>query len=130
MSTVTETRLRGKLEPTINGSTYVKPADLEWKPTKHKGIQIKVLYEDPSKGELTCLLKWEPGTILPFHRHPEIEQTYVVEGSFYDHDGIARAGEYTWRKPGSLHETRSDEGCIILAVYRKPNVFFDVDSGF
>jgi anti-sigma factor ChrR (cupin superfamily) len=130
MNAVVETRLKGKLAPTPNGSTYVKPDDLEWKPTKHKGIRIKALYENAESGELTCLLKWEPGTTLPFHRHPEIEQSFVLEGSFYDHDGIARAGEFTWRKPGSLHETRSDEGCVILAVYRKPNVFFDVDAGF
>ena len=62
-------------------------------------------------------------TTLPFHRHPEIEQSLVLEGSFYDHDGIARAGDFVWRQPHSKHETRSDEGCVILAVYRKPNVF-------
>ena len=76
-------------------------------------ISVKVLYEDPDKGEMTCLLKWEPGASLPFHRHPEIEQSYVIEGSFYDHDGIARAGEYVWRRPDSCHETHSDEGCVI-----------------
>jgi len=56
------------------------------------------------------------------HKHPEIEQTFVIEGSFYDHDGICRAGEFVWRRVGSFHETHSDEGAIILAVYRKPNV--------
>ena len=40
---------------------------------------------------------------------------------------MARA--FVWRKPGSLHETRSDEGCVLLAVYRKPNVFFN-SAGF
>jgi len=79
-------------------------------------------------------LKWEPGASLPFHKHPEIEQTWVLEGSFYDHDGIARAGEYVWRKPGSFHETHSDEGAVILAIYRKPNVFYrksgEVTSGY
>jgi hypothetical protein len=34
-----------------------------------------------------------------------------------------------WRKPGSMHETKSDEGCVLLAVYRKPNVFFNT-AGF
>ena len=108
---------------TINGSTYVVPQTLEWTPTRFKGITIKILYENREKGEMTCLLKWEPGSSLPFHRHPEIEQSYVIEGSFYDHDGIARAGDYVWRRPESCHETHSDEGCVILAVYRKPNVF-------
>lgn len=111
------------IEPTLNGSIYVKPQDMEWKPTQFDGVQIKVLYQDESKGETTCLLKWAPGASLPFHRHPEIEQTWVLEGSFYDHDGIARAGEFVWRKPDSRHETKSDEGCIILAIYRKPNIF-------
>ena len=111
------------MNPTINGSTYVKPQEMEWRPSQFEGIEIKVLYEDKSKGEMTCLLKWEPGTILPFHRHPEIEQTLVLEGSFYDHDGIARAGEFVWRTPDSKHQTHSDEGCIILAIYRKPNIF-------
>jgi len=79
---------------------------------------------------MTVLLKWEPGAVLPFHRHPEIEQSWVLEGSFYDHDGICRAGEFVWRQPGSLHETKSDEGCILLAIYRKPNIFYKHNAGF
>ena len=110
-------------QPTIGGSVYVKPQNIAWEPTQFDGIWIKVLYEDKAKGELTCFLKWEPGATLPMHKHPEIEQTYVIEGSFYDHDGICRAGEFVWRRVGSFHETHSDEGAVILAVYRKPNVF-------
>lgn len=111
------------MTPTVNGSTYVNPNDMDWAPSQFEGIQIKVLYQDKEKGEMTCLLKWAPGTTLPFHRHPEIEQTFVLEGSFYDHDGIAKAGEFVWRIPNSKHETHSDEGCVILAIYRKPNMF-------
>jgi anti-sigma factor ChrR (cupin superfamily) len=114
---------KGKAVATVGGSTYVKPQDLDWGPTPFKGVTIKVLYEDKEKGELTCLLRWEPGATLPMHKHPTIEQSFVLEGSFYDHDGICRAGEYVWRKPGSFHETHSDEGAVILAVYRKPNIF-------
>jgi quercetin dioxygenase-like cupin family protein len=92
-------------QPTIGGSVYVKPQDIAWEPTQFEGISIKVLYEDKLKGEMTCLLKWEPGATLPMHKHPEIEQTFVIEGSFYDHDGICRAGEFVWRRVGSFHET-------------------------
>jgi len=52
-----------KIEPTIGGSVYVKPSAIEWEPTKFEGISIKVLYEDKDKGEMTCLLKWEPGAM-------------------------------------------------------------------
>ena len=116
-------RLQGHLEPTPGGSVYLKPAAMVWKPSQFECIEIKVLYEDRARGEMTCLLRWQPGTTLPFHKHPEIEQTWVLEGSFSDHDGRARAGEFVWRKPQSMHETHSAEGCTILAIYRKPNIF-------
>jgi anti-sigma factor ChrR (cupin superfamily) len=112
-----------KVQPTIGASTYVKPQEMAWEATQFPGISIKVLYEDESKGEMTCLLKWAPGASVPMHKHPELEQSYVIEGSFSDHDGICHAGEYVWRKAGSFHETHSAEGAVILAVYRKPNVF-------
>ena len=54
-----------KVEPTLGGSTYVKPQEMDWKPSPFEGVSIKVLYEDKEKGELTCLLKWEPGAHLP-----------------------------------------------------------------
>jgi anti-sigma factor ChrR (cupin superfamily) len=57
------------------------------------------VYEDEEKGEMTCLLRWEPGASLPMLKHSEIEQSWVLEGSFYDHDGICRAGEFVWRHP-------------------------------
>ncbi len=113
-ATVAPARQKGRAQPTIGGSTYVKPQDMEWEPTQFAGISIKILYEDKDKGEMTCFLKWAPGTTLPMHK---------LEGSFYDHDGICRAGEFVWRRIGSFHETHSDEGAVILAIYRKPNVF-------
>lgn len=122
-------RLRGQLQATPGGSTYVDPAQLPWQPSQFEKIQMKVLYRDDAAGEMTVLLKWEPGATLPFHKHPEIDQSFVLEGSFYDHDGICRAGQFVWRKPGSLHETKSDEGCVLLAIYRKPNIFFN-SAGF
>jgi quercetin dioxygenase-like cupin family protein len=113
----------GSLEPTVNGSTYLRPQEMDWKPTQFEKTSIKVLYEDETKGEMTCLIKLEPGAHIPFHKHPELEQALVLEGSMYDHDGICRAGEFVWRKPNSFHENHSDEGAVILAIYRKPNIY-------
>jgi quercetin dioxygenase-like cupin family protein len=69
MNDVTE-RSNG-LVPTLGGSTYIKPSEMEWRPTRFEKISIKVLYEDPQRGEMTCLLKLEPGAHIPFHKHPE-----------------------------------------------------------
>src|SRR6202140_1833471 len=69
-------RLSGELKPTPNGSTYVKPDAMEWKPSQFEGVEIKVLYENKEAGEMTCLLRWHPGTPLPFHKPPEVEQSW------------------------------------------------------
>lgn len=123
------TKTTRTIGPTMGASTYVDPEALDWTPSAFAGIEIKVLYQDKESGALTCLLKWQPGAALPMHKHQEIEQTYVLEGSFYDHEGICRAGEYVWRKSGSYHEAHSDEGALMLAVFRKPNLFRG-DAGF
>lgn len=112
------------LVPTEGGSTYIKPSEMEWRPTRFEKVSIKVLYEDAKRGEMTCLLKLEPGAYIPFHKHPEIEQSLVLEGSVEDHDGVAMAGDYVWRKPGSRHDNRSPGGAVLFAVYRKPNIYY------
>jgi hypothetical protein len=45
-----------------------------------------------------------------------------------DHDGTCNAGEYVWRKAGSFHENASETGAVVLAVYRKPNIFVHLES--
>jgi quercetin dioxygenase-like cupin family protein len=112
-----------KVQATVGASTYVRPQEMAWAPTQFDKVYMKVLYQDKAKGELTCLVKLEPGAKLPMHVHPELEQAYVLEGSMSDHDGVCRAGEYVWRTAGSYHENQSDEGAVLLAVYRKLNIF-------
>lgn len=121
---------RARMKPTINGSTYVKPQFLEWQKTQFDKVWLKVLYENKEKGESTVLVKLEPGAHLPYHKHPELEQAYVLEGSMYDHDGKCSAGEYVWRHAGSLHENHSDTGAVVLAVYRKQNIFVNKTTGY
>src|ERR1700751_251398 len=106
--------------PTIGGSTYVKPSEMDWKPTRFEKVSIKVLYEDSERGEMTCLLRLEPGAYIPFHKHPEIEQSLVLEGSVEDHDGVATAGDYVWRKPGSFHDNHSPGGAVFSRCTASP----------
>jgi len=129
-STKIKEKKRPKAKPTVNGSTYVKPQTLEWKKTQFDKVWIKVLYEDKDKGESTVLIKLDPGAHLPFHKHPELEQAYVLEGSMYDHDGECKAGEYVWRKAGSFHENQSETGAVVLAIYRKQNIFVNKNTGY
>lgn len=106
-------------------STYVDVAALEWKPTRFPGVECKVLMDNPDSGVSTALMRWAPGARLPYHEHVEIEQSFVLEGSLVDRDGICTAGNYVWRRGGSRHEAWTEEGCLVLAMFLKPNRFFD-----
>ncbi len=109
----------------IPDSTYVDVASVPWTKTRFPGIDQKILMEDKTTGMVTVLMRWAKGTRLPKHEHVEIEQTYVLEGSFSDHDGTCRAGQYVWRRKGSRHDAWSDEGALMLAFFLRPNNFFD-----
>jgi len=98
-----ETMPAGGLAP---DSTYVDVDKVPWLKTRFPGIEAKTAR-------------------LPLHEHVAIEQTYVLSGSFSDHAGTCTAGNYVWRKAGSRHEAWTDEGCLVLAVFLKPNMFFD-----
>jgi anti-sigma factor ChrR (cupin superfamily) len=110
---------------TIPDSTYVDVATVPWKKQRFPGIEVKLLMENKATGLSTALFRWAPGARLPDHQHAAIEQTYVLEGSFADGDGVYTAGNYVWRRAGSRHEAWSDEGCVTLAIFLKPNTFFD-----
>jgi anti-sigma factor ChrR (cupin superfamily) len=109
-------------------STLIEVAKLDWKPTKYPGISMKLLYRDEKTGMFTALFKWEPGAVLPYHEHVEVEQTYVIEGSFEDDDAVVTAGNYVHRPSGSRHSARSRDGAIILSMFLKPNIFFGQDG--
>lgn len=112
------------LDPEL-ASRYVDVASLPWQPTRFAGVEWKILMQDEQRGLLTALMRWAPGARLPLHEHVEIEQTWVIEGSFEDHQGRCTAGNYVWRPMGSRHEAWTTEGCLMLAVFLKPNRFFD-----
>ena len=79
--------------------------------TKFPGIEIKVLYTDDS-GITTALFKLAPGAVVPLHEHTALEQTYVLEGTIEDHEGVCGPGQFVLaagRQParGGLAERRA-----------------------
>jgi quercetin dioxygenase-like cupin family protein len=104
----------------VSGSARFSPAAVDWQPSEEAGFWVKPLFEDVARGEKTLLMKVDPGAFSPMHSHPgELEQIYVLEGSFYDQDATIRAGEYCCRAPGAAHEAGSHEGAIVLLIYTK-----------
>ena len=106
-------------------SRYVDIDSMPWRETRWPKIKVKVLMEDKERGLSTMLMRWEPGAELPDHEHVDIEQTYVLEGSFEDDMGACSAGQFVWRPAGSRHTARSPGGALMLGIFMRPNKFFD-----
>jgi len=104
----------------VMGSTRYASASVDWQPTGAKGFWMKPLFEDAARGEKTLLMKVDPGAWSPMHTHPgELEQIYVLEGSFYDQDATMGPGDYCCRAPDAVHEAGSKDGAIVLLVYTR-----------
>jgi anti-sigma factor ChrR (cupin superfamily) len=104
----------------VVGSLRYQSGDVAWQPTEAAGFWIKPLFEDRARGEKTLLMKVDPGAWSPMHTHPgELEQIFVLEGSFYDQDTTMGPGSFCCRAPDAAHEAGSKDGAIVLLVYTR-----------
>src|SRR6476646_1745416 len=108
-------------------SRFLDVPNMPWEATKFPGIQIKVLYSDDD-GRTTALFQLAPGAVVPLHEHTALEQTYVLEGSLEDHEGVCWPGQFCWRPAGNQHEAVAPNGALILGFFLKPNRFFFNDT--
>jgi anti-sigma factor ChrR (cupin superfamily) len=109
-------------------SRYVDVESLPWQPTGYDGVEIKVLLKDETTGLMTALFRWQPGAVLPLHEHVEIEQSFILEGSLVDDEGVATKGNFVWRPAGNRHVARAPNGALILGMFLKPNIFLAGDN--
>ena len=108
--------------PPERAAHYVDVPKMPWEATKFPGIKIKVLYTDDT-GITTALFKLDPGAVVPLHEHAALEQTYVIEGTLEDHEGVCGPGQFVWRPAGNQHEAVAPNGAVLLGFFLKPNRF-------
>jgi anti-sigma factor ChrR (cupin superfamily) len=106
-------------------SRYVKVASLDWQATGCQGVDWKILFQDRERGLMTALVRFQPGSELDLHRHLDIEQSYVLEGSLEDAEGACEAGDFVWRPIGNCHRAKSPKGALLIAIFQTPNVFLE-----
>ena len=98
-------------------SLSLATAGIEWQPCGSDGFWIKPLLEDPARGLRSWLMRVDPGAYSPPHAHDEVEQLYLLEGSFYDQDRRYGPGDYIVRDAGAEHSAGSDDGALMLLFY-------------
>jgi len=100
-------------------SRFISTESVPWIETS-PGNKMKVIYHDPETDMLTILSKLEPGSGIPAHKHEDLEQTFVLEGSLVDAEGECTAGNFVIRAKGSHHAPTAPNGCTMLVFFLKP----------
>jgi anti-sigma factor ChrR (cupin superfamily) len=103
----------------ISGSVYMNRDPFTFQETGTPGFNIKPLYENPDAQQRTWLMEVEAGASCESHSHQELEQVYVLSGSFYDEEHTYYPGEFILRAPGAMHTAGSQDGATVLLVYCK-----------
>jgi len=89
----------------------------DWQDTTVEGIRARVLRVDEDRDEVTMLVRMDPGTSYPSHRHGGDEQCYVLQGDLQVEDQLMQAGDYQFAPAGSIHGVQSTkQGCTLLLV--------------
>ena len=97
-------------------------ADLPWEPF-HPGVDRHILYDCSPEGPVAALLRYQPNTKIAAHEHVGHEHILVLSGAQEDERGRYEAGTLVINPPGTRHNVRSPDGCIVLAIWQQPVKF-------
>ena len=103
-------------EQGTEGLTFVRSTSLTWQELG-PGLSMKVLFDDPAGARTTMLLRLAPGGTLVAHRHRQVEELYVLEGSCMCAGEFLQVGDYHRAEAGTVHPvTSSGQGCLALVM--------------
>ena len=93
---------------------------------------IHFLDSDRLRGYAAVLIRMEPGSRYPGHRHSGPEELLVLEGAFEDENGRYEAGDFVRHATGTSHHPYCPVGgerCSFFAIAREGiELFEDPDS--
>ncbi len=109
------------LNADLSTRVVVRSGDMDWQPSPSPNVWRKRLYLDgPAEaGIVTSVVRYDPGSEFPTHRHPDGEEIYVLEGVFSDEHGDYPAGSYLLNPDGTSHAPFSKDGCTLFVKLRQ-----------
>lgn len=114
---MTATALNGDLHT----RTAVNSASLDWVASPGGEVLRKRLHRvgPPESGQVTSIVRYQPGAKFPAHAHPEGEEILVLDGVFSDEHGDWHAGTYLLNPEGFEHAPFSEDGCLLFVKLRQ-----------
>lgn len=98
------------------GASHVFASDGEWFDSGHDGVHTRRLSVDRKARRVTMLVRMDPGSSFPPHRHGGAEECFVVDGDLSVGTELTLgAGDFQRCESGSVHPLQSTEGgCTLL----------------
>lgn len=98
----------------------------KWKPTRFPGVDAKLLFADKPTGNTTYLLRMQPGSVYPRHKHAAPEQCLVIEGEVQFEDYSLAQGDYTVSGTTHVHPAcTTRDGCLLLIINNERDEILD-----
>ena len=92
------------------------PTKPEWKQVA-PGISCQLLATDTKNDRVSMLVRLEPGTDYPPHRHAGKEELHLLHGELWIDDKKLYPGDYIWAEAGSVdHRIWSETGCTCVLL--------------
>ena len=94
---------------------------MEWAPSPSGSVWRKRVHlvGPAESGQVTSVVRYEPGSSFPVHDHPEGEEILVLEGVFSDEHGHWPAGTFLLNPEGFRHAPFSGPGCVLFVKLRQ-----------
>jgi len=114
---MTASALNGELDR----RTFINSDEIDWVESPGGEVLRKRLHRvgPPESGQVTSIVRYQPGSSFPRHPHPEGEEIIVLDGVFSDEHGDWPAGTYLLNPEGFEHQPFSREGCLLFVKLRQ-----------
>jgi quercetin dioxygenase-like cupin family protein len=87
----------------------------KWQAVGVSGIWAKILFGDVERNSVTSLIRMDPGTSYPSHRHGGPEEIFLLSGEITLQGKLMKPGDYCHAEPGSIHgQSFTATGCVFI----------------
>jgi quercetin dioxygenase-like cupin family protein len=100
------------------------PAKPEWEEAA-PGIHVKILARNAEIDSVSMLVRLDPGTDYPAHRHAGTEELHLLHGILKVDDRTLCPGDFIHSEAGSVdHRVWSETGCTCFLMTSTADVLF------
>jgi anti-sigma factor ChrR (cupin superfamily) len=121
-------RLAKRIAKDASTQPFVPPLEASAKPEWEEaapGIHVKILARNTQIDSVSMLVRLDPGTDYPAHRHAGIEELHLLHGILKVDDRTLYPGDFIHAEAGSVdHRVWSETGCTCFLMTSTEDALF------